>query len=304
MMYSCGLFDTDIQFNNSHPGAAPTLIFKDTLESAQTRKIDELLARLEPIHSTDVILDIGFGWGGICIRAAELYGCKVHGITLSIEQLKYAEKKVQEKNLSHLITFELIDYRLLAQKGKQYDRIVSCEMIEAVGHNHLNEFFESIELLLKKEGIFVMQAITMPDSRYPVYHKSADFLNTIIFPGGCCPSVSALLNAMSVTSTLHLENINNLNLHYAETLKQWRYRFNTNLPKILELGFDDTFIRLWNLYLCYCEAGFLSQIINLQILTFSRPSNPNMIIKRSTNYISQKYELIMDMNNIHTKITK
>ena len=160
----------------------------------------------------------------------------------------------------------------------------SCEMIEAVGHNHLAEFFRGVEQLLHTEGIFVMQAITMPDARYPVYHKSADFLNTIIFPGGCCPSLSALLTAMANESTLHLENVVNTNLHYAETLRQWRVRFNQAMPKVLSLGFDDSFIRLWNLYLAYCEAGFKAQVINLQILTFSRPGNPNMIVTRGTQF--------------------
>jgi len=289
------MFDTDLQF--SHDRSQPSrLIFKGTLEEAQTRKIDELLSRLEPISKNDTLLDIGFGWGGICIRAAEKYGCKVYGITLSSEQLQYATEKVKTRGLDHLITFELVDYRVFAKRGFKFDRIVSCEMIEAVGHQYLGEFFECVELLLHKEGIFVMQAITMPDSRYPVYHKSADFANTIIFPGGCCPSVSALLHAMASKSTLHLENVNNLNLHYAETLRQWRSRFNQALPRILELGFDDTFIRLWNLYLCYCEAGFQSQALNLQMLTFSRPSNPNLVSKRLTRYIAQKYEVVSHTN--------
>lgn len=130
-------------------------------------------------------------------------------------------------------------------------------------------------------GIFVMQAITMPDSRYPTYVKTADFCNTIIFPGGCCPSLSALLTAMATNSTLHLENVVNSNLHYAETLRQWRIRFNSSIAAIYELGFDDTFIRLWNLYLCYCEAGFNKQVLNLQVLTFSRTNNPNMVHTRS-----------------------
>eukprot|EP01035_Chromulina_nebulosa_P018365 gene18365-24061_t len=283
MMYSCGLFETEYDYVNNK------LLFKGSLEDAQTRKIDELLARLEPITPEHILLDIGFGWGGICIRAAQKYGCKVHGITLSTEQLALAQQRVNDKGLQDLITFELIDYRLLAKriqslKQKKFDRIVSCEMIEAVGHNHLPDFFETIDILLDVEGIFVMQAITMPDARYQTYHKSADFANTIIFPGGCCPSVGALLNAMALKSTLHLENINNINLHYAETLRQWRYRFNASLPRVLQLGFDDTFIRLWNLYLCYCEAGFQSQAINLQMLTFSRPSNPNLIGKRAYSY--------------------
>jgi cyclopropane-fatty-acyl-phospholipid synthase len=261
-----------------------SLRFKDTLESAQQRKIDFLLSKLEPLGPENTLLDIGFGWGGICIRAAEKYGCRVTGITLSVEQKRYAEELVKQKKLSHLITFELIDYRVFANRYRdsntKFDRIVSCEMIEAVGHNYLNSFFESIDMLLDIEGIFVMQAITMPDSRYELYRKSTDFLNTIIFPGGCCPSLSALLNAMSLKSTLHLDSAINIDLHYAETLKRWRTKFNQNLPEIIRLGFDAAFFRLWNAYLTACEAGFDSQVLNLQILTFSRTGNPNLSIKR------------------------
>jgi len=280
MMYSSALFTTRVVPNENDLTGVGKIEFLDTLEEAQIRKIDALLQRLEPITPDMQLLDIGFGWGGICIRAAEKYGCRVTGITLSTEQKALAEQKVREKGLEHLITFVLMDYRVFAgtpaNKGK-FNRIVSCEMIEAVGHNYLGSFFDAVEKLLKTDGIFVMQAITMPDSRYPVYVKTADFINTIIFPGGCCPSLSALLNAMAANSMLHLDTATNTNLHYAETLRRWRQRFNDNLPRVYELGFDDAFIRLWNLYLCYCEAGFENQVINLQILTFSRPNNPNLI---------------------------
>lgn len=280
MMYSSALFETEV--DRSEP--TPKLKFLGTLEDAQLRKIDALLQRLEPITAEHHLLDIGFGWGGISIRAAEKYGCKVTGITLSKEQKALAEQRVKAKGLSHLISFELVDYRVFANQSKmKFDRIVSCEMIEAVGHNYLGSFFTSVEKLLATEGIFVMQAITMPDSRYPAYVKSADFCNTIIFPGGCCPSLSALLEAMATNSTLHLESATNTNVHYAETLRQWRVRFNNNLPKVLALGFDDAFIRLWNMYFCYCEAGFENQVINLQILTFSRPGNPNMLPARTVS---------------------
>jgi cyclopropane-fatty-acyl-phospholipid synthase len=291
MMYSSALFKTQL-IPSARQGVPPTLKYVDDLESAQTRKIDELLKRLEPLGPEHTLLDIGFGWGGICLRAASKYGCKVHGITLSVEQKALAEEKVKAQGLGHLITFELVDYRVFASQGRKFDRIVSCEMIEAVGHNHLPSFFAAVDALLTLEGIFVMQAITMPDARYPTYVKSADFLNTIIFPGGCCPSLSALLNAMAAKSTLHLEHVTNSNLHYAETLRRWRVRFNAALPRILELGFDDSFIRLWNLYLAYCEAGFFKQVINLQILTFSRPGNPSMIQWRASDFVSQGPSLV------------
>lgn len=308
-MYSSAIFDTrisaklagsysknNIALTEGHHMASydgtplgQGLTFHGTLEQAQLRKIDLLLAKLEPLGPQHTLLDIGFGWGGICLRAAEKYGCRVTGITLSTEQKALAEEKVRAKGLSHLISFELCDYRVFARERKRkgiakFDRIVSCEMIEAVGLSHLPTYFQAVEDLLDKQGIFVMQAITMPEARFPVYSKSADFLNTIIFPGGLCPSLASLLDAMATKSTLHLENVVNTNLHYAETLRQWRYRFNTKLPKILEQGFDDTFIRLWNLYLCMCEAGFEAQIINLQVLTFSRPGNPNMLRTRAMEF--------------------
>lgn len=298
MMYSSAIFETQqtvtsngtketqnftdalsLSGHNSVP-SSPSIKFLGSLESAQERKIDALLARLQPLGPEHTLLDIGFGWGGICIRAAELYGCKVHGITLSVEQMKLAQERVRNKGLDHLITFEIVDYRVFAKQGRVFDRIVSCEMIEAVGHDHLPSFFAAVNSLLDMEGIFVMQAITMPDSRYELYKSTADFIKTIIFPGGCCPSLSSLLHAMSTHSTLHLESAININVHYAETLRVWRKRFHQSLDRVRELGFDEAFIRLWTMYLCYCEAGFKSQVLNLQILTFSRTGNPNMIAHR------------------------
>ena len=282
MMYSSAIFDTAIEESKSSAvdgvnASGSVLFHRGSIEEAQLRKIDTLLSKLEPITPDMTLLDIGFGWGGICIRAAQKYGCRVVGITLSVEQKALAEKKVKAKGLEHLISFELIDYREFANKKRSrdelFDRIVSCEMIEAVGHNYLGSFFAAVERLLAVDGIFVMQAITIPDARYPVYVKSADYINSIIFPGGCCPSLSALLSAMASNSKLHLESANNTNSHYAETLRRWRYKFNSSLTKVRALGFDDTFIRLWNLYFCYCEAGFEAKVINLQILAFTRPGN-------------------------------
>ncbi|KAJ1431998.1 Mycolic acid cyclopropane synthetase-domain-containing protein [Ochromonadaceae sp. CCMP2298] len=270
MMYSSGLFESEVV----DISGVPSVRFTGSLADAQVRKIDALLARLEPISPTTTLLDVGFGWGGISIRAAQKYGCKVVGITLSVEQKALAEERVRGMGLEHLISFELQDYRVFAKSGRKFDRIVSCEMIEAVGHNYLGSFFACMDSLLATDGKMVMQAITMPDSRYPAYVKSADFINTLIFPGGCCPSLSALLTAMAENSTMHMDSCCNSNLHYAETLRRWRYRFTAAVPKVRSLGFDDTFIRLWTLYFCYCEAGFEAQVINLQMLTFSRPGNP------------------------------
>lgn len=269
MMYSCAVFQ---ERYDPHTGK---VVLHGSLEDAQERKINALLQRLQ-ISKHHTLLDIGFGWGGIAIAAAEKIGCRVHGITLSTEQKKLAEERVRAKGLSHLITFELCDYRVFANSGRTFDRIVSCEMIEAVGHKYLSSFFDTVDRLLALDGIFVMQAITMPDSRYPLYKKSADFCNTIIFPGGCCPSLQALIDAMATQSTLHMDSVININLHYAETLRLWRLRFNANIAQVKSLGFDTEFIRIWNLYLCMCESSFSHSTINLQQITFSRTGNSSL----------------------------
>ncbi|CAM9124184.1 unnamed protein product, partial [Phaeothamnion confervicola] len=286
MMYSSAIYDAEV--DAVRPGH---LAFKDTLESAQLRKVDTLLARARvgPGHR---LLDIGFGWGGISIRAAERFGCRVHGITLSIEQKKLAESRVRERGLENLITFELVDYRVFAKHHPgEFDRIISCEMIEAVGHNYLGTFFAAVERLLKPDGVFVMEAITTPESRYAEYLRSTDFINTIIFPGSCCPSLAALVNAMATDrqalgpNKLSLESYDNICMHYAETLRDWRYRFNDNEAAVRAQGFDATFIRCWNYYFTYCEAGFHSQTEGCLILTFSRPGNASLLPASETRAI-------------------
>uniref|UniRef100_A0A7S2DZ66 Amine oxidase domain-containing protein n=1 Tax=Octactis speculum TaxID=3111310 RepID=A0A7S2DZ66_9STRA len=296
MMYSCGLWDTTSPVSpcgnstdddaadespcsimdkeqSSFPQTSHRPYFGGTLEEAQDRKVDTLLSRLQ-LRTEHRLLDIGCGWGGLAIRAAEKYGCKVDGITLSKEQKRLAEERVRERGLEHLITFHLVDYRTYSLANpRAFDRIVSCEMIEAVGHNYYGSYFEAVDMLLAKDGVFVMQAITIPEARYEEVRHAADFINTIIFPGSNCPSVHALLAAMAKKSKLSLEKLDQLNLHYAETLREWRRRFHLRLDDVRSSGFDDLFIRCWRFYLCYCEAGFESQTIGLNILVFSRQGN-------------------------------
>ncbi len=221
MVYSSAIYDASLD-------TCGELQFSGSLESAEIRKIDTLIDRLN-LSKEHHLLDVGFGWGGICIRAAERFGCRVTGITLSIAQKEEAERRVRDKKLSHLITFHLVDYRVFADENrKKFDRIVSCEMIEAVGHNYLRTYFESIDKLLRPDGIFVMEAITTPEIRYQEYLKSTDFISSVIFPGSCCPSLAVLLNAMAKSSSLSLEGFDNINLHYAQTLRDWRYRYRVN----------------------------------------------------------------------------
>jgi cyclopropane-fatty-acyl-phospholipid synthase len=279
MMYSSAIYDARLESDRS------SLTFSGTLEEAQLRKVDTLIARAK-IDRDHHLLDIGFGWGGIAIRAAEVTGCRVTGITLSKEQKALAEHKVREQGLEHLVHFELIDYRRFARlHPHEFDRIISCEMIEAVGHNYLGEFFAAVERMLKPDGIFVMEAITTPESHYPVYRGSSDFINQIIFPGSCCPSLHALLEAMAIRSNLTLESYDNIGMHYAETLREWRHRFNEAEPHVRNLGFDSIFIRCWNYYLTYCEAGFEARYIGCTILTFSRPCNAHLLSHSETQCI-------------------
>ncbi|CAM9345742.1 unnamed protein product [Discosporangium mesarthrocarpum] len=294
MLYSCGIFEAQMQSPGALstlplvPGVPPELSMEGSLEEAQQRKADTLIhkARVQKHH---LLLDIGFGWGGISIRAAETVGCKVHGITLSKEQKALAEQKVRERGLEHLVTFELVDYRVFARKRKgEFDRIISCEMIEGVGHNYLGSYFASCDALLAPGGVMVMQAITTPESRYKEYLGSADFINTVIFPAGsCCPSLTALLMAMADNSDLSLEGYENICNHYAHTLREWRLRFNQNADKIISQGFDSAFIRCFNYYFTYCEAGFISRTEVCCILTFSRPGNNALLPTAETPHVTR-----------------
>lgn len=267
LMYSSAIYDA-IQAPSPQTG----LLFRGTLEEAQWRKLDTLLDRAQ-VQPGQTLLDIGFGWGGLSLHAARKYGCRVTGITLSVEQKALAEKRVKEEGLGSLITFEVVDYRTFARRKEnqgKFDRVLSCEMIEAVGHKHLGDFFWVVEQVLAHDGILVMEAITTPEQRYETYIRSTDFINTVIFPGSCCPSLHALVDAAYRHSSLTLEHVDNIGLHYAQTLAEWRRRFNASEATVRRLGFDDVFIRAWNYYLTYCEAGFFSQTENCLILVFAR----------------------------------
>lgn len=288
LMYSSAIYDAV-----KMPGSLGKMQFRDSLESAEVRKLDTLLARAQ-VQNGQTLLDIGFGWGGLSLHAAKKYGCKVTGITLSVEQKALAEERVRNEGLEHLINFEVCDYRTFARRKHNrgyFDRVLSCEMIEAVGHEHLGEFFWAVEQVLKPDGVLVMEAITTPESRYETYLRSTDFINTIIFPGSLCPSLHALVDAAYNGSTLSLEHIDNIGIHYAETLREWRRRFNASEDTVRSLGFDDVFLRVWNYYLTYCEAGFDSQTENCLILVFSRPGCRALLPLSETRSVTQAKEL-------------
>jgi cyclopropane-fatty-acyl-phospholipid synthase len=216
------------------------------------------------------VLEIGSGWGGNAIYMAKTYGCKVTSLTISEEQHKLAVERVEAAGLSHKVSIELRDYRTL--EG-QYDKIVSVEMLEAVGHKFLDVYFKKCHDLLKKSGILAIQVITSPDSRYDSLRKGVDWIQKHIFPGSLLPSVAAINSSINRTGDMTMIDLKDLGIDYAKTLKLWYDQFNLSLGKVKTLGFDDTFIRKWNYYLCYCEAAFAMRNINVIHLVYSRPNN-------------------------------
>jgi cyclopropane-fatty-acyl-phospholipid synthase len=239
------------------------------LEDAQMAKYDRLCRQLN-LKPEDHVLEIGSGWGGNAIYMARNYGCKVTSITISEEQLKLARKRVKEEGLADRINVELIDYRII--EGT-FDKIVSIEMLEAVGHEFLDIYFKRCHELLKKGGIMAVQVITCPDSRYDSLRKGVDWIQKHIFPGTLLPSVAAINKAVNNTGDLTLVDLKDIGLHYARTLAEWHDTFNKRLEEVTKLGFDERFIRKWNYYLCYCEAAFSMRNIHVMQLVYTRPNN-------------------------------
>lgn len=237
------------------------------LSQAQERKVDALLDSLNlgPEHH---LLEIGSGWGYAACRAAQRFGCKVTSLTLSVEQKKWADQRIEAEGLQDLVEVVLRDYRL---ETGIYDRVLSIEMIEAVGHENLGAYFESIDRCLSDEGLAVIQMINMPESRYKDYLKSPDFIQRYIFPGAVCPSVQAVLDAVAEHSSLGIEKWQSFGLDYAKTLAIWRRRFERNWSHIRNLGYDERFRRIWLYYLAYCEAGFRTHRVNVGHLLLARP---------------------------------
>ncbi|MBS1529435.1 MAG: class I SAM-dependent methyltransferase, partial [Bacteroidetes bacterium] len=225
--------------------------YKDglNLEEAQVAKYDRLCKQLH-LKPTDHVLEIGSGWGANAIYMAKNYGCRVTSLTISAEQVKLAQERVAEAGLSGRVNIQLLDYR---QMEGQFDKIVSVEMLEAVGHKYLDVYFRKCHELLKKNGILALQVITSPDSRYDSLRKGVDWIQKHIFPGSLLPSVAAINGAINRTGDLTMVDLKDIGLHYAKTLRLWFEQFNANLPAVKSLGFDDAFIRKWNYYLCYCE---------------------------------------------------
>ena len=242
-----------------------------TLEQAQLAKYERLCQQLN-LKPTDHVLEIGSGWGGNAIYMAKHYGCKVTTLTISEEQYKLAKQRIEKENLTDKVTILIQDYRLM--EGT-FDKIVSIEMLEAVGAEYYGEYFKKCSELLKKEGVFALQTITCPDSRFESLKNGVDWIQKHIFPGSLLPSVSAINTAVNNTSDMTLVDLKDIGLDYAHTLNVWAKNFNENLSEVKKVGFDDYFIRKWNYYLCYCEAAFAMRNINVMQMVYSRPNNIN-----------------------------
>lgn len=245
-------------------------IFQDrsaSLEQASIAKLDEICQQLE-LHPGDHLLEIGTGWGGMAIHAARHYGCQVTTTTISREQYEYARKKVAELGLTDQINVICEDYRDLTGS---YDKLVSIEMIEAVGHEFYDSYFTKCSELLKPNGKMVIQAITMTDQRYEDAKNRVDFIKRYIFPGGCLPSMSIIAKHVANNTDMQIVHLRDITQDYALTLATWRERFLEQLEAVRAQGFDDRFIRMWEFYLSYCEGGFRERIIGTVQLAFAKP---------------------------------
>lgn len=239
----------------------------DTLETASARKLERICRQLD-LQPADRVIEIGTGWGGFALYAAQHYGCHVTTTTISREQHALASQRVAEAGMEGHVTLLLEDYRDL--EG-QYDKLVSIEMVEAIGAPYLDVYFGKLGSLLKPEGLALVQAITIEDHRYAQALRSVDFIKRHVFPGSFIPSISALLAAKTRASDLGLIRLEDFGSSYAQTLKAWRERFMARLPQVRAQGFDERFVRLWEFYLAYCEGGFRERSIGVAHLLMAKP---------------------------------
>jgi cyclopropane-fatty-acyl-phospholipid synthase len=253
MMYSCAVFET--------PEAS--------LEEASLAKLERVCAKLD-LQPADHVLEIGTGWGGFALYAAKHYGCRVTTTTISREQHAYATQLVREAGLEDRVTLLLEDYRDL--RGT-YDKLVSIEMIEAVGWQYFQTFFHRCSELLAEDGAMLLQAITIDDRAYEVEKAGRSFINTYIFPGGCLPSMEIISRSLARATDLRQVHLEDITSHYATTLQRWRERFLERTERVAELGYDERFRRLWELYLSYCEGGFRERRIQDIQLLLAKPGN-------------------------------
>jgi cyclopropane-fatty-acyl-phospholipid synthase len=253
MTYSSGVFPSD----------------SSSLREASLEKYDRICRKLRLVPG-DHVLEIGTGWGGFAEYAATHYGCRIASTTISQQQYDYAKNRIRQAGLPDRVQLLCSDYRDLTG---QYDKLVSIEMIEAVGHEYFDTFFAKCSSLLKPDGLFALQAITIPDQRYERYRKSVDFIQKYIFPGGCLPSLGAMANSIGKMTDLQWAHLEDFAEHYGRTLSCWRDRFFANIDQVRELGMSEHFVKMWEYYLCYCEGAFREKQIGVSQILLQKPGN-------------------------------
>lgn len=250
--------------------AYSSAIFKqenDTLEQASVNKFQHICEKLQ-LSEQDHLLEIGTGWGGLAMYAARYFGCRVTSTTISEEQYLHACECVKKEGLEDKITLLKKDYREL---DGSFDKLVSVEMIEAVGVKYYDEYFRTCNRLLKPEGLMLIQAITISDQRFEQSVNHMDFIKRYIFPGGQLPSNAVIAEKVASQTDMQLIGMEDITLDYARTLNAWRQRFWKNIEEVRQLGSDDVFIRMWNYYLCFCEGGFLERVIHTGQFLLAKP---------------------------------
>jgi cyclopropane-fatty-acyl-phospholipid synthase len=239
-----------------------------SLEEAQLAKLDRICRKLE-LEPGDHLLEIGTGWGALAIHAARAHGCRVTTTTISAEQHRLATERVRAAGLEDRIEVLLRDYRDL---DGRYDKLVSIEMIEAVGHEYLDDYFRVCSERLAPDGLMLLQGITLADQHHEKHRASVDFIKEYIFPGSCLPSVTSMVSSATRGSDLRLADLEDLTPSYARTLRIWRDRFMARLDDVRRLGFDEEFIRMWEYYLAYCEGGFDERYLGCVHAVFTKPA--------------------------------
>lgn len=257
MAYSCGYFES--------PGV--------TLQQAQIAKFDRMCRKLQ-LQPGDRLLDIGCGWGGFACYAARTYGAHVVGVTLSRQQHAAAVDRARREGVSDLVDIQLIDYRDVVG---QFDKIASTEMFEAIGVGEFRRYFAVVERLLAPQGIVCMQTIALPDQHFDGYLRNEDWTQRNIFPGGQLPSLEAIQESLRSSSTLMVHDVEEIGIHYARTLREWRSNFLGNLDRVRELGYPERFERVFAYYLYFCEAGFRARILRDMQIVLTRTMNDTLV---------------------------
>lgn len=238
-----------------------------TLEEASLQKLDTVCRKLA-LTPDNHLLEIGTGWGGLACHAASHYGCRVTTTTISQEQYNRAHERVRQMGLEDRVTVLLEDYRKLTG---QYDKLVSIEMIEAVGHEYYENYFRQCSQLLRPNGKMVLQAILVPDQRYDYARRNVDFIKRYIFPGGCLPSIGVISDQVARHTDLQVTGVDDITYDYVQTLADWRCRFHASIDQVHAQGFSNEFIRLWDFYLCYCQGGFMERVIHTAQIELIKP---------------------------------